>query len=95
VKRVKTKQESALALTPYQDTGRMRLRGSHDEWFAVEFLIHYDKNQIRSFEYVRREDGGDIPDGDYEVLEGLDERRRRWKKYDGMWQIKFRHSSNR
>lgn len=68
----------------------MRIRRSNADWFAVEFLIYYDQNQIRSFAYVRREDGGEIPDGDYEVLEGLDERRRRWKKYDGNWQVHFR-----
>jgi hypothetical protein len=43
--------------------------------FSVEFLICYDRNQIKAFAYVRRDDGGDIPDGEYDVREGEDERR--------------------
>jgi len=34
---------------------------------------------LRNFGYVRRKDGGDITDGEYDVREGEDERRRKWK----------------
>jgi hypothetical protein len=46
----------------------MRERGSDGDWFSVEFLIYYDQSQIRTFAYVRREDGSEIPDGEYDVL---------------------------
>ena len=72
----------------------MRERGSHADWFPVEFLVHYDLSQVRDFAFVRRRDGNDIPDGEYEVLEGEDERRRRWKKWNGKWQVKWRHRWN-
>ena len=35
--------------------------------------------RLRNFGYVRRKDGGDITDGEYDVREGEDERRRKWK----------------
>jgi len=42
--------------------------------FQFEFLIYYDKHdKIRTFAYVRKEDGGDIADGDYEVVDELGE----------------------
>ena len=69
----------------------MRERGSDGDWFSVEFLTYYDGSQIRAFVYVRRKDGREIPDGEYDVLVGLDERRRRWKKWNGKWQVKWRH----
>jgi len=59
--------------------------------FSEEFLLYYDQNQIKAFAYVRRDDGGDIPDGEYDVREGEDERRRWRKKWDGKWQIKWLH----
>ena len=65
----------------------MRERGSDAEWFQVEFLVHHDQGKLREFTYVRRKDHVDIPDGDYEVREGLDERRRKWKKWNGKWQV--------
>ena len=74
-----------------KDYAKMRERGSGGDWFAVEFLANYDQNQLRAFGYIRRQDGGEIHDGDYEVLEGLDERRSRWKKSGGKWQVKWRH----
>jgi hypothetical protein len=70
----------------------MRKHGSDADWFPVEFLIFYDgHNKIRSFAYVRREDGREISDGEYDVLDELGERRRRWRKWDGKWQVKWRH----
>jgi len=56
-----------------------RERGSDADWFGVEFLVYYERSQIRNFGYVRRKDCGDIPDGEYDVREGEDERRRKWK----------------
>jgi hypothetical protein len=79
------------ALRPVEDYALMRGRGSDADWFPVEFLVYYDGSQIRNFAYVRRKDGVDIPDGEYDVREGLDERRRRWKKWNGNWQVKWRH----
>ena len=70
-------------LRPVQDYALMRERSSDADWFQVEFLVYYDRSQIRSFAYVRRKDGADIPDGEYDVREGEDERRRRWKKWNG------------
>jgi hypothetical protein len=69
----------------------MREHGSDGDWFSVEYLICSDQSQIRTFAYVRREDGSEIPDGEHEVLEGLDPRRRRWKKWNGKCQVEWRH----
>ena len=91
VKRTKSKAQSTPPLRPYKDHAQMRERGSDGDWFSVEFLIYCDQTQIRTFAYVRREDGSEIPDGEYDVLEGLDARRRRWKKWNGKWQVKWRH----
>jgi hypothetical protein len=54
-------------LRPVESYGLMRERGSDADWFLVEFLVYYDGSQIRSFAYVRRKDGLDIPDGEYDV----------------------------
>jgi hypothetical protein len=91
---VKPANEKA-ALKPVQGDALLRERESHADWFAVEFLVYYERNQIRSFAYVRRKDGGDIPDGEYDVREGEDERRRKWKKWRGEWQVKWRHRWSR
>lgn len=69
----------------------MRERGSDEDWFWVEFLVYYDRNSIRAFAYVRRRDGDEIPDGEYDVLDDLGERRRTWKKWNGAWQVRWRH----
>lgn len=79
------------ALRPVEGYALMREHGSDADWFPVEFLVYYDGSQIRSFAYLRRKDSVDIPDGEYDVREGLDERRRRWKKWNGKWQVKWRH----
>lgn len=68
MKHTKTKAQSTSPLRPCKDHARMRERGSNGDWFAVEFLTYYEQNQIRSFAYVRREDGSDIADGEYDVL---------------------------
>ena len=82
-------------LRPVQDYAQMREYGSDADWFSVEFLVYYDGAQVRAFAYVRRKDGLDIPDGEYEVREGEDARRRRWKKWNGKWQVKRRHRWSR
>ena len=56
-------------LRAVQGYGEMRERGSEAEWFTVEFLVYYDGSQLRAFAYVRRKDGIDIPDGEYDVRE--------------------------
>lgn len=91
VKRIKGKP----ALRPVHDYALMRERSSDTDWFQVEFLVYNERSQIRSFAYVRRKDGADIPDGEYDVREGEDERRRRWKKWNGKWQVKWRHRWSR
>ena len=53
----------------------MRERGSDANWFSVEFLIYYDRNQISAFAYVRRRDGGDKPEDEYDVRDGESESR--------------------
>ena len=83
------------ALRPVRDYALMRERNSDTDWFQVEFLVYYDRSQIRNFAYVRRKDGAEIPDGEYDVREGEDERRRRWKKWNGKWQVKWRHRWSR
>ena len=83
------------ALKPVQGYAQMRERGSEADWFPVDFLVYYDRSQIRSFAYVRRKDGVDIPDGEYDVREGEDERRHKWKKWNGEWQVKWRHRWSR
>lgn len=82
-------------LRPVQGFAEMRERGSEAEWFPVDFLVYYDGSQLRAFAYVHRKDGSDIPDGEYDVREGEDARRRRWKKSNGKWQVKWRHRWSR
>jgi len=89
--RVVKRTNDKPAPRPVEDYALMRERGSAADWFSVEFLVYYDGSQIRSFAYVRRKDGVDIPDGKYDVREGLDERRRRRKKWNGKWEVKWRH----
>ena len=39
----------------------MRERDSDADWFPVEFLIYYDDHdKVRTFAYVRKEDGSEI-----------------------------------
>jgi hypothetical protein len=92
---VKRANDKRSALRPVSGYAQMRELGSNSEWFGVEFLVYYDYSQIRVFAYVRRKDGAEIPDGEYEVREGKDERRRRWKKWNGKWQVKWRHRWSR
>ena len=68
----------------------MRERGSDGDWFSVESVIYYDQSQIRTFAYVRREDGSEIPDGEYDVPEGLDAPRRRWRKWNINELVRFK-----
>lgn len=50
-------------LRPFKSSGTLRERGA-TKWFPVEFLMYHDeRNKLRSFAYVRREDGVEIPDG--------------------------------
>jgi hypothetical protein len=78
-------------LRPFKGSGRIRERGS-DAWFPVEFLTyHDDRNRLRSFAYVRREDGGEILDGHYLFLDELGERSFRWRKSKGKWQFGWRY----
>jgi hypothetical protein len=83
------------ALRPVEGYAQMRELGSQADWFPVEFLVYYDGSQIKAFAYVRRKDGVEIPDGEYDLREGEDERRRRWKKWNGKWQVKWRHRWSR
>jgi hypothetical protein len=85
------KSRSTSPLRPVKGYAQMRERGSEAAWFFVEFLVYYDGNDIRGFAYVRKKDGSDIPDGEYDVLDELGEHRRRWKKKDGQWQVRWRH----
>jgi hypothetical protein len=55
----------------------------------VEFLVYYDRSQLRAFAYVRRKDGLDLPDGEYDVNEGEDAGRRSGKKWNGKWQVEM------
>ena len=78
-------------LRPFKGSGRIRERGS-DAWFPVEFLTyHDDRNRLRSFAYVRREDGCEILDGHYVFLDELGERSFRWRKSKGKWQFGWRY----
>lgn len=84
--------DSKPALRPFKGVGQMRERGLDSEWFPVEFLIYYDDhNKIRTFAYVRKEDGSEMPDGEYDVVDDLGEHFRRWKKREGMWKVQWRH----
>jgi hypothetical protein len=80
-------------LRPFKGSGTMRERGSDANWFPVEFLLYHDEhNKLRSFAYVRREDGAEIPDGHYVFLDDLGERSFRWRKWKGKWQFGWRYS---
>jgi hypothetical protein len=68
----------------------MRELGSNADFVWVEFLVLYDQSHIREFGYVRREDGKDIADGVYQVLDDLGERGWVWRKRDGKWQVRWR-----
>jgi hypothetical protein len=67
----------------------MRERASPEgDWFSVEFLVYYDDHdKLRAFAYVRKQDGSDVPDGEYHVVDELGEHRRMWKKWNGEWQV--------
>jgi hypothetical protein len=69
----------------------MRELSSNSEFFLVEFLVFYNQSKIRKFEYVRGEDGNDMPDGVYQTLNDLGERSWGvWHQRDGRWQVRFR-----
>ena len=69
----------------------MRERADNAQWFQVEFLMYLDdRNQCRTFAYVRKEDGSDLPDGHYFFLDELGEQTRRWRKWKGVWQVGWR-----
>ena len=87
VRRAKTES----LLRPLKGLGRLRGRDSGNNCFPVEFLIyHEEKGKLRSFAYVRREDGGDISDGHYFFVDELGERTFRWRKWKGKWQFGWR-----
>jgi hypothetical protein len=85
------KPQSTPALRPVKGYAQIRGRRSGGDWFSAEFLVYYDRNEVRAFACVRREDGSEIPDGEYDVVDELGEHRRRWKKQDVKWQVKWRH----
>ena len=83
--------KSEPLLRPFKGCGLLRDRDS-DNRFPVEFLTyHDDRGKLRSFAYVRKEDGGDIPDGHYIFLDDLGERSFRWRKWKGKWQYRWRY----
>jgi len=71
-------------LRRFKGSGRLRERGSDADWFPIEFLTyHNERGNLRSFAYVRKADGGDIPDDHYVFLDELGERSFRWRKWKG------------
>jgi len=89
----RTKSEPLLR--PCKGSGRLRERGSDANWFPVEFLTYYDdRGKLLSFAYVRREDGGNIPDGHYFFVDELGERSFRWRKLKGNWQWGWRNKGD-
>ncbi len=79
-------------LRPFKGFGKLRERGSDANWFPVEFLTYHDeRNKLRSFAYVRRGDGLEIPDGHYVFQDELGERSFRWRKWKGKWQFGWRY----
>jgi len=84
--------EAESSLRPFKSVGRLRERDSGSNWFPVEFLTYHDeKGGVRSFAYVRKEGGGDIPDGYYLFEDELGERTFRWRKWKGKWQFGWRY----
>jgi hypothetical protein len=84
--------KSELLLRPFKGSGRLRERDSEANWFPVEFLTcHDDRGNLHSFAYVRKEDGGEIPDGHYVFLDELGERSFRLRKWKGKWQFGWRY----
>ena len=84
--------KSEPLLRPFKGSGRLRERASDANCFPVEFLTYYDDSgNLRSFAYVRKEDGGDIPDGHYIFLDELGERSFRWRKWKGKLQFGWRY----
>ena len=91
VRRAKTEP----LLRPFKGSGTLRERADTN-WFPVEFLMYHDeRNKLRSFAYVRREDGAEIADGHYVFLDDLSERSFRWRKWKGMWQLGWRLKANK
>ena len=92
VRRAKTEP----LLRPFKGSGTMREGDSAANWFPVEFLLyHGEDNKLRSFAYVRREDGVEILDGHYVFLDELGERTFRWRKWRGKWQFGWRLRPNK
>ena len=80
--------KSEPLLRPFKGSGACANAPLMPTGFPVEFLTyHDDSGKLRSFAYVRREDGGDIPDGHYIFLDELGERSFRWRKWKGKWQF--------
>ncbi len=78
-------------LRDYEGSGEMCTHGARSGRFDVEFAMQFDgHNKIRTLS-IKRTDGADIPDGDYDLYYELGERRRRLKKWNGNWQMKWRH----
>jgi len=91
VRRAKTEPP----LRPFKDSGTLRERGDTN-WFPVEFLTYHDeRNKFRSFAYVNRKDGVEIPDGHYIFLDDIGERSFKWRKWKGKWQWGWRLKPNR
>jgi hypothetical protein len=68
--------------------GRVSNRRRREMLTRAEYATKRDdRNKLHSFAYVRREDGGEIPDGHYVFLDELGERSLRWRKWKGKWQF--------
>ncbi len=77
-------------LRSFKGFGTLRERGSDANWFPVEFLTyHDDRNKLRSFAYVRREDGVDIPDGHYVFQDELGVTEFQMEKVEGQVAVRM------
>ncbi len=86
------KKQAVGRTRAFQGVGSLRGYGSEGDWIPIEFLIYFDsQNKIRNVAYIRRPDGAEIPDGQYEIVDELGEHYRRWTKWKGNWKVKWRH----
>lgn len=63
--------KSTSMVRAVQGEAQLHERGSNADWFWVDYLIYYEHRRIRAFVYVRRKDGTEIPDDDYDVVDEL------------------------
>ena len=82
-------------LRTFKWSGRLRERGSDASWFPVEYLAYLDDKGKRGSFTVRKEDGGDLPDGFYVFQDELGERSFRWRKWKGKWQFGWRYRATK